>query len=309
MPACSVTATMNAPAEGYRQADQDRMHRERFAPSPTGFLHLGHAFSALTAWDRACHNGGLLHLRLDDLDTERCRPDYEAAIIEDLRWLGIRWSGDVMRQSERRHIYETAIATLSEAGLCYPCQCSRRDIRDALSAPHQSGLQTYPGTCRERPMATRGDRDAIRLNLARVIAHLGGANALAQHACHEERGTVLHTRPLDARALIRSHGDIVIARQGLSAAYHLAVVIDDAAQAVTHVTRGEDLAVFAPLHRLLQLLLGLPAPIWTHHRLILDDGGQRLAKRRSGQTLRDLRAGGATPADIRARINLPPPPD
>ena len=270
----------------------------RFAPSPTGRLHLGHAFSALTAWDLAQAAGGQFLLRIEDLDTTRARPEYEAGIFEDLAWLGLTWPEPVLRQSEHITRYTIALARLSP--FTYPCRCTRADIRAALSAP-QEGVENsavYPGTCRHRPMADRRPGDAIRLDLARALA---AAGPLA----FDEAGPI-HSghHPVDSEALLSDIGDVVLARRDIGVAYHLAVVLDDAHQAITHVVRGADLWEATALHRLLQALLGLPVPVWHHHRLIRDETGRRLAKRDDARALVTLRAQGATPADIRRMLDL-----
>lgn len=275
--------------------------RTRFAPSPTGYLHLGHAFSALTAWGLAAEAGGACLLRIEDLDLSRVRPEYEPAIREDLAWLGLTWPAPVLRQSEHQARYAAALEDLGARGLTYPCSCTRADIRAALSAPQGPGGQVYPGTCRGRPMRDWRPGDAIRLDLAAALA-AGDAAALT----FEETGpghAGLHR--LDPAALRAEIGDVVLGRKDTrAAAYHLAVVADDARQGITHVVRGEDLWAVTPLHRLLQALLGLPVPVWHHHRLITDETGRRLAKRDDARALRTLRAEGVTPAEIRARVGL-----
>ena len=195
----------------------DRMHRERFAPSPTGYLHLGHAFSALTAFDRATACGGELCLRLDDLDKERCRPHFAEAIIEDLNWLGIHWVEPVRYQSDHLGDYQAAIDLLAEAGLCYPCSCTRRDIREAVAAPHAPvGRSVYPGICRSRSMASRTANDAVRLNMAKAITFVGGEIGLRKLTFNEEiAGRAVRFHPV-MRNLVECHGDIVIARRDMS---------------------------------------------------------------------------------------------
>lgn len=273
----------------------------RFAPSPTGLLHLGHAFSALTAARLAEAAGGTFLLRIEDIDATRCRPAYDAALREDLAWLGLRWPEPVMRQSERRPAYDAALARLGALGLVYPCRCTRAEIRAALSAPQEGagGLAVYPGTCRGRSLAEAGSGDALRLDLARACA-LAGPLVL------EETGP-LHAghHAVVPEPLLRGLGDVVLARRDIGVAYHLAVVVDDAAQAVTHVVRGADLWEVTPLHRLLQALLGLPVPVWHHHDLIRDAAGRQLAKRDDARALATLRAEGVTPAKIRARLGFP----
>lgn len=292
---------------------------ERFAPSPNGKLHLGHAFSALTAFDAAQRTGGRFLLRIEDLDASRARLDHEAAIYEDLAWLGLQWEEPVMRQSSRAAAYRAALTRLALAGLLYPCTCTRRDVAEAHAAPQErthgaspmpegpDGLP-YPGTCRDG--CPRSDAPhALRLDMRRAVKAAGGAAGVAALETYEmgegpsgESGA----RPLDADWLVERCGDVVLARKDGGAAYHLAVVVDDAAQGVTHVTRGQDLFAAAPLHRLLQALLNLPVPVWRHHRLIRDAEGRRLAKRDGDVGLAELRTAGETPEGIRRRLGLPP---
>lgn len=292
---------------------------ERFAPSPNGFLHLGHAFSAMLAHDAARAAGGRFLLRLEDIDRARARPEFEAAILEDLAWLGLDWERPVLRQSARMPAYRAALDALAGRGLLYPCTCTRRDIAEALSAPQETapGLPPgpegpdgapYPGACRERG-ADPEKPAALRLDMAAAVAALGGPDAVARLAVEEiGRGPQGETGrlPLSADWLIGRCGDVALARKDVGTSYHLSVTLDDAHQGVTHVTRGEDLFAAAPLHRLLQALLGLPAPVWRHHRLIRDASGRRLAKRDRDAGIRELRAAGETPAAIRARLGLPP---
>ncbi|MBM3613014.1 MAG: tRNA glutamyl-Q(34) synthetase GluQRS, partial [Alphaproteobacteria bacterium] len=208
----------------------------RFAPSPTGRLHLGHAFSALTAAGRAQAAGGTFLLRIEDIDTPRCTPAFEAAILEDLRWLGLSWPEPVMRQSDRMPAYRDALARLAALGVLYPCRCTRGDIRAALSAP-QEGVEAlpYPGTCRGRPMAGAGPQDALRLDLGRALELAGRLEFIETGPLHGG----LHAP--DAEAMIACTGDIVLARRDIGTSYALAVTVDDAAQGVTEVVRGEDL--------------------------------------------------------------------
>lgn len=280
--------------------------RTRFAPSPTGWLHLGHAFSALTAWERGRAAGGDFLLRIEDIDTTRCRADYEAAIFQDMAWLGLSWPQPVMHQSTRSAAYDAALDRLGALGVLYPCRCTRAEIRAALAAPQEgAGPEgpVYPGTCRGRRWEDRGPEDALRLDIARAVAHLGGARAVARLEW-EETGEGTGTHALDLSALVAHTGDVVLARRDIGTAYHLAVVVDDAAQGITEVVRGVDLAFATPLHRLLIALLGLPVPRWHHHRLIRDAEGRRLAKRDDARALRTLRAEGATPQDIRRMVGL-----
>jgi glutamyl-Q tRNA(Asp) synthetase len=280
----------------------------RFAPSPTGPLHLGHAFSALTAWQRAKAAGGMFLLRIEDLDADRCRPEWEALISEDLAWLGLDWPRPVRRQSEHVADYEAAIARLAERGLVYPCSCTRSDIREALSAPQEGAPAVgpdgivYPGICRGRPMSSRRSGDALRLDIARAVAE-------APPLTFEETGPIrAGTHRIDPGALVTGTGDIVLGRRLTgNVAYHLAVVRDDALQGVTEVVRGEDLFSATPVQVLLQALLDLPTPAYHHHRLIRDERGRRLAKRDDARGLSTYRAAGLSPADIRAKIGLQAP--
>jgi len=281
--------------------------RTRFAPSPTGYLHLGHAFSALTAADLATRAGGEFLIRIEDIDRARCRDEYERAIYDDLHWLGLRWPLPVMRQSERMEIYDDALNQLIDRGLCFPCGCTRRDIRKALSAPQEgAGLDgpVYPGTCRARSIRDYHKGDAIRLNMAAAIESLGGDAALARLTFTETGPYHTGTHRLYGDWLRKVAGDIVLARRDIGTSYHLAVVVDDAAQDITLVTRGMDLFPVTFLHRLLQALLELPTPKYHHHRLIRDESGKRLAKRDDARALRKYRAEGVTPAQIRKMVGL-----
>lgn len=277
---------------------------ERFAPSPTGLLHLGHAYSALTAHDAARAAGGRFLLRIEDIDRPRCRPAFEAAILADLRWLGVDWDTAPMRQSERGGAYAAALDRLQAMGLLYPCACTRADIAAALSAP-QEGADgpLYPGTCRVRPgVGADGRRVALRLHLDRALAAAGDGLWLHEIGAGPQGQT--GRIPLDGAMLRARLGDVALGRKDIGVSYHLCVVVDDAAQGVTHVTRGEDLFEAAALHRLLQALLGLPAPVWRHHRLIRDPAGRRLAKRDDARSIASLREAGATPADVRRMVGI-----
>ncbi len=267
----------------------------RFAPSPTGPLHLGHAYAALVAAER----GDRFLLRIEDIDTPRCKPEWEAAIYDDLAWLGLRWEQPVMRQSARLPAYETTVARLSQMGLTYHCTCTRGDIKAALSAP-QEGTPVigpdgpvYPGTCRNKGLR----EGAIRLDMAKAMKLLGEIQ-------FTETGTRPGTYTQTAAQLVETVGDIVLARRDIGTSYHIAVVVDDAAQGITEVTRGEDLFEATAIHVVLQRLLGLPTPAYHHHRLIRDDHGKRLAKRDDARALAKYRAEGATPQDIRRMIGL-----
>ncbi len=272
-------------------------HIERFAPSPTGFLHLGHAYSALTAWDRS--RSGEFLLRLEDIDIERSRPEYETAIFEDLNWLGIEWSEPVLKQSKRMPVYQAALDRLDEMGLTYRCSCTRRDISDALGAP-QEGVTIgpdgviYPGTCRGK--AIKDTDTAIRLDMTKAMSIIGSYISF-----HEDGKGKVTTQADD---MIEKVGDIVLARKDIGTSYHLSVVVDDAFQKVTHVTRGEDLFSATPIHRALQIILRLPEPVYYHHKLIRDEKGKRLAKRDDARAIRKYRQDGATPEDIRRMVGL-----
>ena len=289
------------------------MLRDRFAPSPNGHLHLGHAYSALFAWDSVRRANGEFILRIEDIDTARSRPEFEAAILQDMAWLGIEWNSPVMRQSARMDAYENALAQLAEIGVCYPCNCTRADIRNALSAPQETGHPAngssakqppYPGTCRSRSMQSRTHLDAVRLNMGKAISVLGGKNVI-NRIWFDDTGEIHEGRhQLSANTLLNSHGDIVIARKDIRTSYHLAVVVDDAEQKVTQVTRGADLFGATEIHRLLQELLGLPVPVWHHHRLIRDGDGKRMAKRRESRSIRSFREEGGSPEELRRLIGL-----
>ena len=272
----------------------------RFAPSPNGWLHLGHAFSALTAFDAARAAHGRFLLRIEDIDGGRSRRELEAAILDDLAWLGIRWEEPVRRQSEHLDAYAAALARLDGDALLYPCFCTRREMESALTAPHGPEGSIYPGTCRRLAAAERADRIAAGQRFARRL-DLAAALARTGPLAFEESGGVV---AVDGERLRRDIGDVVLARKDVPASYHLAVVHDDALQGVTTVIRGDDLAFATPLHRLLQALLDLPTPAYRHHRLITDAAGKRFAKRDGAATLRALRAAGVTPAEVRARLGL-----
>ncbi|WP_066709708.1 tRNA glutamyl-Q(34) synthetase GluQRS [Celeribacter ethanolicus] len=279
----------------------------RFAPSPTGPLHLGHAFSALTAYTRAREQNGRFLLRIEDGDTSRCRPEWEALIYADLRWLGISWPEPVLHITAREDIYASALKRLDELDLIYPCSCTRRDVMNALSAPQEGAPMgpdgvIYPGTCRSRAMASFRTGDAIRLDMAKSLAYLGDVSRFSwQETGPYETGT----HRLDADHLIQGVGDIVLARKELgTAAYHLSVVIDDAAQGITEAVRGADLMEATQIHRLLQALLDLPELAYHHHRLIRDENGKRLAKRTDAKAISKFREEGLTPEDVKALIGL-----
>ena len=274
----------------------------RFAPSPTGPLHLGHAYSAILGHDMARAAGGRFLLRMEDTDLERCRPAYEDGIIDDLTWLGLTWDGPVHRQSDHIADYNARLDRLADRGLLYPCSCTRADIRTALSAPQEGvAFAVYPGTCRGRPMTDRRPGDALRLDMAQALATLSAADLTFEETGPAHVGTH-RIDPTDALARI---GDVVLSRKGEDiVAYFLASALDDADQGITDVVRGEDLFDFTPVQVILLRLFGLPVPVYHHHRLIRDEAGKRLAKRDDARAIAKYRAEGATPADIRAMVGL-----
>ncbi|MCU0912094.1 MAG: tRNA glutamyl-Q(34) synthetase GluQRS [Rhodobacteraceae bacterium] len=274
----------------------------RFAPSPTGPLHLGHAYSAILAHDTARAEGGRFLLRMEDTDLDRARPEHEAQIVDDLAWLGLTWDGPIHRQSDHIAAYNARLEPLAARGLLYPCSCTRSDIRAALSAP-QEGVEfnVYPGTCRGRPMASRRAGDAIRLDLAAALDAIGTPLPAFTETGPAHAG---HHR-IDRAAALARIGDVVLGRKGENiVAYFLASAFDDADQGITHVIRGEDLFDFTPVQVILQRLFGLPTPVYHHHALIRDEAGRRLAKRDDARAIAKYRAEGATPADIRRMAGL-----
>jgi glutamyl-Q tRNA(Asp) synthetase len=275
----------------------------RFAPSPTGFLHLGHAYSALIAWRRARAAGGRFLLRLEDIDPGRCRPEFARAIMEDLAWLGLDWDGPVRVQSEHLAEYRAVLDVLANRGLLYPCFCTRADIQRevaaAAQAPHgPDGTPRYPGTCRALSGGERAARlaagvpHALRLDMQFALA------VVSEPLTFEEEG--------EGRLVCdpAQFGDVVLARKDAPASYHLCVTHDDAIQGVTLVTRGIDLKPATHLHRLLQALMGWTAPIYAHHPLLTDASGRRLAKRDKAATLRDLRAQGLSAEEVRRLLPI-----
>jgi glutamyl-Q tRNA(Asp) synthetase len=265
----------------------------RFAPSPTGYLHLGHVMSAWIAWQRARAGGGQFLLRLEDIDPTRCRTEFASAILEDLSWLGLDWDGEIRVQSEHPAEYEAVLDALAARGLLYPCFCSRaeimREAAQSAGAPQgPDGTPVYPGTCRHLSPAERaariaaGDRFARRLDMARALAMVDRPLVFAE----ESQGAVLCDPA--------KFGDVVLARKDAPVSYHLCVTHDDAVQGVTLVTRGEDLLPATYLHRLIQALMGWPVPRYAHHPLLTDTSGRRFAKRDQAVTIRELRARGLT---------------
>jgi glutamyl-Q tRNA(Asp) synthetase len=264
----------------------------RFAPSPTGRLHLGHAWSCLLAHDHSRERGGAFLLRIEDIDPGRTREAFVEGIIEDLAWLGLGWDGEMVRQSERLPLYAEALERLKSAGLVYPCFCTRAaiaaEIAASASAPHGPDGPVYPGTCRRLTEAERAARrtepHAWRLDVARAARAAGTLY-------WKDGDTEVQAEP-------ETFGDVVLARKDAPVSYHLAVTIDDAAQGVTDVVRGRDLYSATDVHRLLQALLGLPTPLYHHHPLLTDSEGRRLAKRHGAPTLASLREAGANPAGL-----------
>lgn len=271
----------------------------RFAPSPTGFLHLGHAHAARVARDFAKQSGGRFLLRFEDIDHTRVRPEYYAAIEEDLRWLGLGWDGPALCQSDRGEAYASALGQLRQLGAAYPCFCTRREIEEEVAritgAPHGPEGALYPGTCRALPDDERQSRLAAGAQPAWRLDAVRAAEITGPLSFTDLRHGLLPADP----ALL---GDVVLARKDIGTSYHLAVVVDDAFQQITHVTRGEDLLASTHVHRQLQALLGLPEPRYLHHALVTDGNGIRLAKRHDSLSIRALREGGLEPGEVMNRL-------
>jgi glutamyl-Q tRNA(Asp) synthetase len=279
----------------------------RFAPSPNGYLHLGHALSALLNHDMARAAGGRLLLRIEDIDEARCRPEFEAAIYEDLEWLGIEYERPVRRQSEHFGVYRAALERLAHEGLVYPAFESRAEIARLVAtrgtdwSRDPDGAPLYPGATRDLSAAERqrkiesGESHALRLDLQAALARI--KKLLSWTESGEGKPREIAARP-------ERWGDVILGRKETPASYHLACVLDDALQGVTHVVRGLDLYEATSIHRLLQEILGLEAPAYHHHRLILDADGRKLAKRDPSTTLRDLRAEGVSAADLRRKVGI-----
>ncbi len=284
----------------------------RFAPSPNGYLHLGHALSALLNADLARASGGRLLLRIEDIDRTRCKPQYEQAIYEDLAWLGFAWEQPVRRQSEHFDAYRDALAKLAAEGLVYPSFESRGDIAQMVTVRGDDwprdpdGAPVYPGRREDKSDAERkarmeaGEPYALRLDMAAAVARAGNLTWSEQGQGPGGETGIVNAAP-------QAWGDVILARKETPTSYHLSVVVDDALQGVTRIVRGQDLFWSTSVHRLLQSLLGLPAPEYRHHWLVRDPGGRKLSKSTQATALRSLRAGGVTPADIRRMFELPEP--
>lgn len=275
----------------------------RFAPSPNGRLHLGHAYSALVTWQAAARLGGTALLRIEDIDAERCKPEFTEAIAQDLHWLGLDWPVPVMQQSQRMDAYAEAGNALRDQRLLYPCFCSRTEIAALATETDPDGAPLYPGSCRhlhrgeQIERLERGDPVQFRLDTSAAMARVGMLTYTVLGPLITDRPQIRHARP-------QRWGDVVLQRKGTPTSYHLSVVVDDAAQGITHVTRGRDMEAATDIHVLLQMLLGLSSPIYHFHRLILDSDGRKLAKSKGSPSLASLREAGWTPADVRRAVGL-----
>lgn len=278
----------------------------RFAPSSNGYLHLGHAYSALLNFDLARETGGRFLLRVEDIDTERCRTEFERAICEDLAWLGLSWESPVRRQSEHFSDYAHALDKLAGLGLIYPCFCSRGEILSAVAARRgwprdPDGSPLYPGSCKEMPEQERrrrlaaGEPAAMRIDMKAALSRV--RRGLVWHELSGENGV------REVAADPAQWGDVTLSRKDIRASYHIAAVVDDALQGATDVVRGEDLFPATSLHRLLQCLLELPVPIYRHHLLLRDASGRKLSKSLKAKSLRSLRQEGFSPAAVRKIIS------
>lgn len=277
------------------------MFATRFAPSPTGYLHRGHAFSALTAYAAARAADGRFVLRIEDIDVTRCRPEYEAAIYEDLAWLGLSWETPVRRQSEHLADYQAALGRLEADGLLYRCFRTRKEVAEEIARAPHGAMEAFRGAPlppeEEARRLAAGEPFAWRLSLAAAEARLGGFSGLTFVEEGSGEARLVQARP-------ELGGDVVLARKDVGVAYHLAVVLDDALQGITHVVRGEDLAEATHVQRLLQALLGLSTPTYHHHRLLTGPDGRRFAKRDRSETLRELRARGVSPETLRRQLGF-----
>jgi len=277
----------------------------RFAPSPSGYLHLGHVYSALLAADFAVRNGGLLLLRLEDIDSTRCKPEFSDAIQEDLSWLGIKWHGEIRTQSQHMPDYAVALKVLKDKALAYPCFCTRKQIKLEIekspSAPHGPEGHHYPGTCKGLSIfeiankLANGEDHCWRLDVEKAIDGL--------KAEHQWPLTWHDSAKGDQVATPENLGDVVLARKDTPTSYHLSVTVDDAHQNITDVVRGLDLFQATHIHRILQALLGLPTPTYHHHALLVDESGKRFAKRDKAKTLKSMREEGMSASDVIALCN------
>lgn len=273
--------------------------RTRFAPSPTGRLHLGHVLAARVAWKLARDAGGAFLLRHEDIDGPRVREEFYRGIEEDLEWLGLKWDGEPLRQTQRIPAYDSALESLRERNLVYPCFCTRREIQEEWArmgaAPQGPEAPVYPGTCRKLTEGEQQEKTGSGMPYAWRLDSTKASGITGPLIFRDLRfGDI----PVNPQLL----GDVVLARKDIGTAYHLAVVVDDAFQEITHVTRGEDLLPSTHVHRLLQALLDLPEPLYLHHELMLDEDGKRLAKRNDSLAIATLRENGMTPAEVLAMI-------
>ena len=281
------------------------MFISRFAPSPTGFLHLGHAYSALLTYDLVKKNSGNLILRIEDIDITRCNFDFENQIYEDLKWLGIKWDETPLRQSERLSIYTYNLSILEQKNLVYGCNCSRSDIKKALSAPNNlfnnSKIHVYPGTCRDKKLPI--NKHNVRLNLTKSKNYLKN-----QHLNFFEQGNGPNGEKgyqyFSIDWIMKNHGDFIIARKDIKTSYHLSVTVDDASQNITHISRGNDLFYVTPIQILLQKLLNLTTPLYVHHNLIKDENENKLAKTKGAESLLNLKKSGKSLKQILTTLGL-----
>jgi len=272
----------------------------RFAPSPTGFLHLGHAYSALTAWEICQKNDKRFILRIEDIDYQRCKPEYEQSILQDLQWLGIKWEEPILKQNTRLSTYKEVIEILLNKNLLYPCSCTRKGINQALLAPQNASPTTnYPGTCRLRLMSEKNKTDNIRLNVRKAMRYIKNLNQKNLTFTDNFYKNIKHQINENSPYL---QDDIIIARKDIGTSYHLSVVVDDAYQDITHVVRGDDLLHSTPIQRLLQVILELPEPMYHHHKLIKDNNDNKLAKRLLSKPLRSYINEGLTITELKNKF-------
>jgi len=272
----------------------------RFAPSPTGFLHLGHAYSALTAWEICQKNHKRFILRIEDIDYQRCKPEYEQSILQDLQWLGIKWEEPILKQNTRLSTYKEVIEILLNKNLLYPCSCTRKGINQALLAPQNASPTTnYPGTCRLRLMSEKNKTDNIRLNVSKAMRYIKNLNYNNLTFTDNFYKNIKHQINENSPYL---QDDIIIARKDIGTSYHLSVVVDDAYQDITHVVRGDDLLHSTPIQRLLQAILELPEPMYHHHKLIKDNNDNKLAKRLLSKPLRSYINEGLTITELKNKF-------